>query len=77
MHKFKYIPERRDNQIGCVGCGRCISMCPVNIDVRNVVNLMNTQASAVLAESDSSGNALCDALDNTSGNALGDNPVKS
>jgi len=41
MHKFKYIPMKRGGEIGCVGCGRCIQLCPVNIDVREVVNNMN------------------------------------
>ena len=41
MHKFKYIPVKRGGEIGCVGCGRCVQLCPVNIDVRRVVNDMN------------------------------------
>jgi sulfhydrogenase subunit beta (sulfur reductase) len=41
MHKFKYIPVKRGGEIGCVGCGRCVQLCPVNIDVRQVVNDMN------------------------------------
>ncbi|MHB9075031.1 MAG: 4Fe-4S dicluster domain-containing protein [Desulfobaccales bacterium] len=41
MHKFKYIPLKRDGEIGCVGCGRCVTLCPVNIDVRDVVRDMN------------------------------------
>ncbi len=41
MHKFKYIPIKQNNEFGCVGCGRCITACPVNVDVREVVNLMN------------------------------------
>ncbi|KMY67329.1 hypothetical protein AAU61_10780 [Desulfocarbo indianensis] len=41
MHKFKYIPLKRGGEIGCVGCGRCVQLCPVNIDVREVVNSMN------------------------------------
>ncbi len=41
MHKFKYIPDKRGGEIGCVGCGRCVQLCPVNIDVRSVVNDMN------------------------------------
>ncbi len=42
MHKFKYMPDKF-GVIGCVGCGRCTSKCPVNIDVRSVVNSMNEQ----------------------------------
>lgn len=41
MHKFKYMPFKLEGDIGCVGCGRCIQVCPVNIDVREVVNNMN------------------------------------
>ncbi len=41
MHKFKYMPFKLDGAIGCVGCGRCTQKCPVNIDVREVVNKMN------------------------------------
>ncbi len=41
MHKFKYMPIKLDGIIGCVGCGRCIKVCPVNIDVREVVKQMN------------------------------------
>ena len=39
MHKFKYFIERFSH-ISCVGCGRCIIHCPVNIDVREVIGLM-------------------------------------
>lgn len=35
-HKFNYYVELH-NQPACVGCGRCILNCPVNIDIRNVV----------------------------------------
>jgi ferredoxin len=41
MHKVKYIPMKRGGEIGCVGCGRCVRLCPVNIDVRDVVRDMN------------------------------------
>ncbi len=41
MHKFSYIPTRRDGAMGCVGCGRCVRLCPVNIDIREVVEQMD------------------------------------
>lgn len=37
MHKFSYIPENFD-ELGCVGCGRCVINCPVNIDIRKIVD---------------------------------------
>jgi len=37
MHKFSYMVDDHD-QIGCVGCGRCITECPVNLDIRQVLN---------------------------------------
>jgi ferredoxin len=36
MHKLKYIPIKQDGVRGCTGCGRCVVMCPVNIDIRAV-----------------------------------------
>ncbi len=32
MHKFAYWEQQFD-QNGCVGCGRCITWCPVGIDI--------------------------------------------
>lgn len=37
MHKFSYFVDDHD-QIACVGCGRCITECPVNLDIREVLN---------------------------------------
>ncbi|MDR1083317.1 MAG: 4Fe-4S dicluster domain-containing protein [Deltaproteobacteria bacterium] len=46
MHKLKYIPIKQDGVRGCTGCGRCVVMCPANIDIRSVAALMaQTQAS--------------------------------
>ncbi|MBC8199317.1 MAG: 4Fe-4S dicluster domain-containing protein [Desulfobacterales bacterium] len=42
MHKLKYYMDKYDNGIQCVGCGRCIRLCPVNIDIRKVCDLMNS-----------------------------------
>ncbi|MHA1656299.1 MAG: 4Fe-4S dicluster domain-containing protein [Candidatus Heimdallarchaeota archaeon] len=39
LHKFVDIP-RRYNLEGCVGCGRCITYCPANIDVRDVLKMI-------------------------------------
>lgn len=37
MHKFKYFVDNH-NMAACVGCGRCIKECPVNLDIRAVLN---------------------------------------
>ncbi len=36
MHKFNYYPERQGRP-ACVGCGRCVEICPVNLDLRQVI----------------------------------------
>jgi len=36
MHKFSYYPDRYGVS-GCVGCGRCVRSCPVNLDIRQVL----------------------------------------
>ncbi len=36
MHKFSYYPERHGVN-GCVGCGRCVRCCPVNLDIRQLL----------------------------------------
>ncbi len=36
QHKFNYYPENF-GPVACVGCGRCIANCPVNIDIREVI----------------------------------------
>ena len=36
MHKFNYYPFLYD-EYGCVGCGRCIKYCPVNVDIRKII----------------------------------------
>ena len=37
MHKFLYYPAREEGAALCVGCGRCVVQCPVNIDIREVL----------------------------------------
>ena len=40
MHKFSYLPETQ-TMPGCVGCGRCVTECPVNLDIREVVTSLS------------------------------------
>ncbi len=42
MHKLKYFVDKYETGIMCVGCGRCIRQCPVNIDIRRVCEQMNS-----------------------------------
>lgn len=37
MHKYNYYVEKYDNYL-CTGCGRCIQVCPVNFDIRDVLD---------------------------------------
>ncbi len=43
MHKLKYYIDKYGNGVQCSGCGRCVQFCPVNIDIRHVIELMNNQ----------------------------------
>jgi ferredoxin len=36
FHKLSYNSQRYNIE-GCVGCGRCVALCPVNIDIREVI----------------------------------------
>ena len=40
LHKFQYTVDNLD-EIFCVGCGRCVSHCPVNLDIRDILEKMN------------------------------------
>jgi sulfhydrogenase subunit beta (sulfur reductase) len=41
LHKFQYTLENV-GQAFCVGCGRCVSNCPVNLDIREVLKKLTT-----------------------------------
>ena len=36
MHKFSYFVDNF-SEMACVGCGRCIQVCPVNLDIREII----------------------------------------
>ncbi len=40
MHKFKYFVDNND-MVACTGCGRCVKYCPVNLDIREVLNTIS------------------------------------
>ncbi len=37
MHKLVYYPENNDGILGCVGCGRCLSKCPISMNIVKVM----------------------------------------
>ncbi len=37
MHKLVYFPSNHDGMFSCVGCGRCISSCPVSMNIVKVM----------------------------------------
>lgn len=41
-HKLKYFRDRHGKNM-CVGCGRCIDVCPANIDFVEIVNNLKTE----------------------------------
>jgi len=41
MHKYSYYPENY-GEILCTGCGRCVMICPVNLDIREVLRKILT-----------------------------------
>lgn len=45
MHKFSYFVDNF-GEAACVGCGRCIRMCPVSLDVRRVLERVRDEGAA-------------------------------
>ena len=37
MHKLVYFPDNNDGVFGCVGCGRCLSRCPISMNIVKVM----------------------------------------
>ncbi len=40
MHKLVYFPENNDGVYACVGCGRCLQKCPVNLNIVKVAKAL-------------------------------------
>ncbi len=37
MHKLVYYPTNNEGLFGCVGCGRCMAKCPINMNIVKVM----------------------------------------
>lgn len=40
MHKLMYYPMAHEGLFSCVGCGRCLESCPVNINIVKVIKMV-------------------------------------
>lgn len=40
MHKLVYFPAKNDGMYSCVGCGRCIQKCPMNLNIVKVIKAL-------------------------------------
>ena len=40
MHKLVYFPENNEGVFACVGCGRCLNKCPVNLNIVKVAKAL-------------------------------------
>lgn len=49
MHKFTYF-VKSFGKTACVGCGRCVIYCPVNLDIRRVIEDIRFEESKVRAQ---------------------------
>lgn len=41
MHKLMYYPMAHEGMFSCVGCGRCVESCPVNMNIVKVIKAVN------------------------------------
>ncbi len=43
MHKLVYYPENNDGLFSCVGCGRCVSSCPISMNIVKVMKALGEE----------------------------------
>ncbi|MBQ8510928.1 MAG: 4Fe-4S dicluster domain-containing protein [Clostridia bacterium] len=44
MHKLVYYPERYNGLYSCVGCGRCLAKCPIQMNIAKVMKTLGGKA---------------------------------
>ncbi len=44
MHKLVYYPTNNDGMFSCVGCGRCLSSCPISMNIVKVMKTLGDKA---------------------------------
>jgi len=40
MHKLVYFPANNDGMYSCVGCGRCVTKCPISMNIVKVIKAL-------------------------------------
>lgn len=43
MHKLVYFPANNNGEFGCVGCGRCLSKCPISMNIVKVMKALEVK----------------------------------
>ncbi len=46
MHKLVYYPANHEGRFLCVGCGRCLSRCPISMDIVKVIKELGGERDA-------------------------------
>ena len=44
MHKLCYFPAKNGGMYSCVGCGRCVKKCPMNLNIVKVIKALGEDA---------------------------------
>ncbi len=43
MHKLVYFPANNGGEYGCVGCGRCLKKCPIQMNIVKVIKALGVE----------------------------------